>query len=83
MITFTKMTGDRECKACDILSDGVRIGSIERINVEGFQAGASMRRTMRFDVVEVYLLTGEEASFSATDGYDGRSAIKAARAWAS
>ena len=81
-VTFTKLEGDRESKACDILRDGVRIGSIEVLNDEGFQSAASRRRVMRFDSVEVYLLDGSEKTFTAAEGFTSRTAVKAAKQWA-
>lgn len=84
-ITIEKFSGDREAKDARIYVDGVYAGMITRINSDDFQTAASMRRTMRFVAVEVFVkVNGQfiETEFSAADGYSSASATKAAKAWA-
>ena len=79
-ISFGKFEGDRESKAADVLVDGVVVGHIDRINAEGFQTASSRARTMRFYEVELVIYASEaDHTWHADDGYDSRSAVKAAK----
>lgn len=84
-ITIEKFSGDREAKDARIYVDGVYAGMITRINSDEFQSAGSMRRTMRFVTVEVFVKRGGaivETEFTAADGYTPAKATKAAKAWA-
>lgn len=84
-IQIEKFTGTHEEKDARIHVDGVYAGMISRFCPEEFQSAASMRRTTRFEHVEVTIdFNGHsaEASFTAAQGYSSRSATKAAKEWA-